>query len=110
MKWTKLSQIQTVGGKVGKEVKYKDAGRWRDLTAYWILGLCNNYGYVVMLSAAHDIIGRINTSQDNVSYCLQSKLNIQKIRLHPSNLDTIINLQLKLFMEIISWNHVLKSI
>lgn len=83
MKWTKLSQIQTVGGKVGKEVKYKDAGRWRDLTAYWILGLCNNYGYVVMLSAAHDIIGRINTSQDNVSYCLQFKLNIQKIRLHP---------------------------
>lgn len=34
------------------------SGLWRDLTAYWILGLCNNYGYVVMLSAAHDIIGR----------------------------------------------------
>lgn len=38
--------------------KAKDAHLWRDLTAYWILGLCNNYGYVVMLSAAHDIIGR----------------------------------------------------
>lgn len=38
--------------------KVKDPQRWRDLTAYWILGLCNNYGYVVMLSAAHDIIGR----------------------------------------------------
>lgn len=34
----------------------RDPGRWRDLTAYWILGLCNNYGYVVMLSAAHDIL------------------------------------------------------
>lgn len=33
-----------------------DKGLWRDLTAYWILGLCNNYGYVVMLSAAHDIL------------------------------------------------------
>uniref|UniRef100_A0A1A9WE49 Battenin n=1 Tax=Glossina brevipalpis TaxID=37001 RepID=A0A1A9WE49_9MUSC len=33
---------------------------WRDLTAYWILGLCNNYGYVVMLSAAHDIIGQFH--------------------------------------------------
>lgn len=33
-----------------------DRGLWRDLTAYWLLGLCNNYGYVVMLSAAHDII------------------------------------------------------
>ncbi|XP_055587047.1 battenin-like [Uranotaenia lowii] len=33
-----------------------DRGRWRDLVAYWILGLCNNYGYVVMLTAAHDIL------------------------------------------------------
>jgi hypothetical protein len=30
---------------------------WRALVAYWILGLCNNYGYVVMLTAAGDIIG-----------------------------------------------------
>ena len=30
--------------------------RWRNLIAFWILGLCNNYGYVVMLSAAHDIL------------------------------------------------------
>ncbi|KAG5887161.1 hypothetical protein JTB14_002516 [Gonioctena quinquepunctata] len=30
--------------------------RLRTLTAYWILGLCNNYGYVVMLTAAGDII------------------------------------------------------
>lgn len=29
---------------------------WRALAAYWILGLCNNYGYVVMLSAANDIL------------------------------------------------------
>lgn len=42
-----------------------DRGRWRDLTAYWILGLCNNYGYVVMLSAAHDIIAQFN---DEVSF------------------------------------------
>lgn len=34
----------------------KDNGLWRDLVAYWLLGLCNNYGYVVMLTAAHDII------------------------------------------------------
>lgn len=38
--------------------KEKDGQLWRDLTAYWFLGLCNNYGYVVMLSAAHDIIAR----------------------------------------------------
>lgn len=28
----------------------------RDLVAFWILGLCNNYGYVVMLTAAVDMI------------------------------------------------------
>lgn len=44
--------------KIAAPAKVKDPQRWRDLTAYWILGLCNNYGYVVMLSAAHDIIER----------------------------------------------------
>lgn len=39
----------------------KEKGLWRDLTAYWILGLCNNYGYVVMLSAAFDIIARFGS-------------------------------------------------
>uniref|UniRef100_A0A915PIA9 Battenin n=1 Tax=Setaria digitata TaxID=48799 RepID=A0A915PIA9_9BILA len=28
----------------------------RILTAFWIFGLCNNYGYVIMLSAAEDIL------------------------------------------------------
>ncbi|XKL69286.1 hypothetical protein PGB90_007055 [Kerria lacca] len=32
----------------------------RSTVAYWILGLCNNYGYVVMLSAAHDILTRLD--------------------------------------------------
>lgn len=46
--------------------KVKDKGLWRDLVAYWIFGLCNNFGYVVMLTAAHDILGEL--SGDNVSY------------------------------------------
>ncbi|XP_059160548.1 battenin-like [Physella acuta] len=28
----------------------------RNLAAFWIFGLCNNFAYVVMLSAAHDIL------------------------------------------------------
>ncbi|XP_066909593.1 battenin-like [Halyomorpha halys] len=28
----------------------------RTIISFWWLGLCNNYGYVVMLSAAHDIL------------------------------------------------------
>ncbi|KAM6957277.1 battenin [Aplochiton taeniatus] len=30
--------------------------RWRNLSGFWILGLCNNFSYVVMLSAAKDIL------------------------------------------------------
>lgn len=29
---------------------------WRAFIAYWLLGVCNNYGYVVMLTAANDIL------------------------------------------------------
>lgn len=38
----------------------EDRALWCDLLAFWILGLCNNYGFVVMLCAAHDIIGRFS--------------------------------------------------
>ncbi|KAM7386115.1 hypothetical protein PAMA_008974 [Pampus argenteus] len=30
--------------------------QWRNWTAFWLLGLCNNFAYVIMLSAAHDIL------------------------------------------------------
>ncbi|KAK5639001.1 hypothetical protein RI129_011493 [Pyrocoelia pectoralis] len=39
-----------------KENNTQNTKYWRALVAYWILGLCNNYGYVVMLSAANDIL------------------------------------------------------
>ncbi|KAF5285716.1 hypothetical protein FQA39_LY16522 [Lamprigera yunnana] len=38
---------------------------WRALAAYWFLGLCNNYGYVVMLSAANDILHEQTETVDN---------------------------------------------
>lgn len=37
-----------------------DDHTWRNILSFWILGLCNNYGFVVMLSAAFDIIKRFN--------------------------------------------------
>lgn len=30
--------------------------KWRNWIGFWLLGLCNNFAYVVMLSAAHDIL------------------------------------------------------
>lgn len=59
--WPKLPKIQFVGDDKAED---SDNGRWRDLTAYWVLGLCNNYGYVVMLCAAHDIIARLNPEEN----------------------------------------------
>lgn len=47
-----------------RETRARSAKK-RDLISFWILGLCNNYGYVVMLTAAMDII-----STDNVRNCL----------------------------------------
>ncbi|XP_016048691.1 battenin isoform X2 [Erinaceus europaeus] len=29
---------------------------WKNSAGFWLLGLCNNFSYVVMLSAAHDIL------------------------------------------------------
>lgn len=41
---------------ISMDTTVKASAKWRNLVAYWILGLCNNYGYVVMLSAAADML------------------------------------------------------
>jgi battenin len=48
---------------VVEEPRDNRSAKTRDLISFWILGLCNNYGYVVMLTAANDII-----STDKVSH------------------------------------------
>lgn len=35
---------------------------WRNLCGFWILGLSNNYGFIVMLSGAHDIISQFEST------------------------------------------------
>ncbi|XP_047127410.2 battenin [Hydra vulgaris] len=37
-------------------IKNNDKELLRNLVGFWLLGLCNNFGYVVMLSAAYDIL------------------------------------------------------
>ncbi|KAF1380119.1 hypothetical protein PFLUV_G00183200 [Perca fluviatilis] len=46
------------------------AGRctqWRNWSGFWLLGLCNNFAYVVMLSAAHDILTKQETANTTAS-------------------------------------------
>lgn len=49
-----------------------DVHKWRNTLSFWILGMCNNYGYVVMLSAAVDIITRFNRSMVSESIYLKA--------------------------------------
>ncbi|CAJ0964128.1 unnamed protein product, partial [Mesorhabditis belari] len=46
-------------------VNWKSATIWRNVVAFWIFGLCNNYGYVIMLSAADDIIHKQQGDEDS---------------------------------------------
>lgn len=61
-----------------EEIPKKDSGLWRDLVSYWIFGLCNNFGYVVMLTAAHAIIELIENKEHigEVSLTINFNLNL----------------------------------
>lgn len=37
------------------------------VVSYWLLGLCNNFAYVVMLSAAHDLLHTNNSSNSSTT-------------------------------------------
>ncbi|CAJ0569459.1 unnamed protein product, partial [Mesorhabditis spiculigera] len=54
--------------------KWGSTSMWRNIVAFWIFGLCNNYGYVIMLSAAEDIISQQQhkESEHKNSSCLDS--------------------------------------
>lgn len=53
------SQQNPIDGNLTAHV-IRDDHTWRNILSFWILGLCNNYGFVVMLSAAYDIINRFD--------------------------------------------------
>ncbi|XP_008413294.1 battenin [Poecilia reticulata] len=41
--------------------------KWRNWCGFWLLGLCNNFAYVVMLSAAHDILEKQESKNSTVT-------------------------------------------
>ncbi|XP_020911138.2 battenin isoform X3 [Exaiptasia diaphana] len=63
---------------LGERIVSKNANK-RNLFGFWLLGLCNNFAYVVMLSAAHDILGQSKTENkegkndtESIAYSLYS--------------------------------------
>lgn len=51
-----LSPEQPNNGDTEKATKHVEHKVWREVVAYWILGLCTEMGYILMLCAAHDIL------------------------------------------------------
>lgn len=50
-----LQKLQEEQNAPRNKCRFSENERVRNVVAFWILGLLNNYGYVVMLSAAKDI-------------------------------------------------------
>ncbi|CAL9693953.1 unnamed protein product [Knipowitschia caucasica] len=61
----------------------------RNWTGFWVLGLCNNFAYVVMLSAAHDILQQQEThnitASASVSHSLESGNSSNSSNLYDCN-------------------------
>lgn len=55
----KLEKIPTSDVEGNEQPKVRGFTLARIVVAFWILGMCNNYIYVIMLSAAHDIITKV---------------------------------------------------
>ncbi|XP_033826936.1 battenin [Periophthalmus magnuspinnatus] len=49
----------------------------RNWTGFWVLGLCNNFAYVVMLSTAHDILKKQENQNSTAFATVTSTLDLQ---------------------------------
>lgn len=68
------------------EIKQKTK-KVRNLVGFWILGLCNNYAYVVMLSAAFDILNK-DVVPRNASAAIAHRTNLT--RCNPTSTGAIL--------------------
>lgn len=41
-----------------------DTQMWRNVIAYWLLGLTTEFGYVLIISAAHDILQSFSSNSN----------------------------------------------
>lgn len=70
----------------------------RNLASFWIFGLCNNFAYVVMLSAAHDILeeeekssnSSTNSSAVYTSTTTQASSNVTYLECNPMSTGAVL--------------------
>ncbi|KAI6231355.1 Battenin [Aphelenchoides besseyi] len=73
-----VSSCSSIVDSQKSNVKPRNYKLLRDFIAFWIFGLSNNYAYVIMLSAAEDIMGQqtnANTNSDTNSTVCQVEVN-----------------------------------
>ena len=63
------------GGDITVDRPMNKFTKWRNIIGFWILGLANNYPYVVMLSAAFDTIHRLSDKTDHHAHNSTSTSN-----------------------------------
>jgi battenin len=70
---------------------------WRNVVAFWIFGLCNNFAYVIMLSGAHDILSDHNKNETvdiNATSCEELACNKESTGVHKLPVVIMTNLSL----------------
>ncbi|CAD5206855.1 unnamed protein product [Bursaphelenchus okinawaensis] len=64
------------------QLRIRSPSGWGNLMAFWILGLCNNFAYVIMLSSAKDILdmdNKVNSTDPDRCIPDMSKFQCNKI-------------------------------
>lgn len=59
--------------------KVNNVKKWRNVIAFWIFGLCNNFPYVIMLSAAFDILSGLEDKESRDDGLTDTELQYRAI-------------------------------
>nr|XP_057905909.1 battenin isoform X2 [Doryrhamphus excisus] len=72
---------QSVNADIIQEIHTNSRCRqWRNWVGFWLLGLCNNFAYVVMLSAAEDILQKQETHNGTVYNSSLTILEVEDVK------------------------------
>uniref|UniRef100_A0A171AX73 Battenin n=1 Tax=Triatoma infestans TaxID=30076 RepID=A0A171AX73_TRIIF len=74
----RLSELPSPDYGLTKRTKMSKLDTTKLLVAFWIFGLCNNVGYVVMLTAAHDLLSDVSnqTGGEEIKKLFKRECNV----------------------------------
>ncbi|WKY05056.1 hypothetical protein Q1695_005792 [Nippostrongylus brasiliensis] len=89
--------------KSGKYEKNMDCTTVRNLVAFWLFGLCNNFDYSVMLGAAQDILERDSEISANSSDICQEEITSRQCRSASTGVVLFVETMPALLMKIFTF-------